>query len=118
MTTITRNILTVPKTKKTTNTRDSLWTRYIAYTDSKSNEGVVSFLKVILIIPCVFMVLSIMAMAEITPNYIWFVGVSMVLFFINVIAHIGETKSRFYIPLYHATLLLFILIPTIAYFVS
>lgn len=118
MTTITRSILIANKTKKETTTRESLWTKYIAYADSKSNEGVVSFLKVILIIPCVFMVLSIMAMAEITPNYIWFIGVSMVLFFVNVMAHIGNTKSRFYIPLYHATLLLFILIPTIAYFIN
>lgn len=117
MTTITRGMLTAPITKKTIKTRESLWTKYIAYADSKSKEGVVSFLKVILIIPCVFMVLSIMAMAEITPNYIWFIAVSMVLFFVNVMAHIGNTKSTFHIPLYHASLLLFILIPIIAYFI-
>lgn len=117
MATITGNILTASQTIKTTNTRESLWTKYIAYADSKSNEGIVSFLKVILIIPNVFMVLSTIAMAEITSNFEWFIGVTMVLFFANVIAHIGNTKSRFHIPLYHATLLLFILIPTIAYFV-
>jgi len=64
------------------------------------------------------MVFSIIAMAEITPNYVWFVGVTIMLFYANVIAHIAQTKSRFYIPLYHATIATMILIPLITFLIK
>lgn len=118
MATISTNAIKEIKTTKKVVVKKSLWTKYLEYADSKANEGVLWYLKVILAIPCVFMVFSIFAMAMITPNYVWFVGVCIMLFYANVIAHIGEAKSRFFIPLYHATILVMILIPTITYFLS
>ena len=118
MTTISANGIKEFKTTKKVVARKSLWTKYLEYADRKADEGILWYLNVIIAIPCIFMVLSIFAMASITPNYVWFVGVSVMLFFGNVMAHIGETKSRFFIPLYHATILLLILIPTITYFIT
>lgn len=118
MTTITRNVLTAKSNRQETKVRKALWTKYLDYAESKSNEGILWYLKVIIAIPCVFMVLSIMAMSMITPNFIWFIGVSMALFFANVIAHIGGATSRVFIPLYHATVLLFVAIPFITYLIN
>jgi len=115
MATITARTLKGITTTKNTVAKKSLWTKYLEYADSKANEGVLWYMKIILAIPCVFMVLSIFAMAMLTPNYVWFIGLSILLFYANVMAHIGGTKSRFYIPLYHATILTFILIPIITY---
>lgn len=118
MTTITTNGLREFQTAKKVRTKKSLWTTYLEYADSKANEGVLWYMKVILAIPCVFMVLSIFAMAMLTPNFVWFAGLSILLFYANVMAHIANAKSRFFIPLYHATILILILIPTITYFIK
>ncbi len=96
----------------------SLVKSYLANAEKQGNEKVVWFMKVIMVIPCVLMVPSIIFMSMITTSYIWFVGVTMALFFLNVIAHIGEIESKIYIPLYHATILLIILLPLITYIIT
>lgn len=115
MATITTNALKGFETTKKVVVRKSFWTKYLEYADSKADVGVLWYLKVILAIPCVFMVFSIFAMAMLTPNYVWFVGLTIMLFYANVMAHIANTKSRFFIPLYHATILILILTPAITY---
>jgi len=118
MATITTNAVKEFKTTKKVVAKKSLWTKYLEYADSKANESVLWYMKVILAIPCIFMVFSIFAMAMLTPNYVWFVGLCIMLFYGNIMAHIANTKSRFFIPLYHATILIMILIPTITYFIK
>ena len=118
MTSITKQLIRPIKTVKIPREKKSILTRYREYTARNNQERVLWYMKVILAIPCVFMVLSIIAMSMVTPNYVWFVGLNILLFFANVIAHVGQAKSTFYIPLYHATISLMILIPLIAYLLS
>ncbi len=93
--------------------RVNLRERYMAYAKRQEKMNIVWYLKVVIFIPCVIMVPSIFLMAMATDLYIWFVGLSILLFFTNVIAYIAETKSTFYVPLYHLTILIMILIPLI-----
>ncbi len=96
-----------------TNPLTSLLNSYKAYAERQVERSMLWYLQVIIVIPCVVMVISIFLMAMATDNYIWFVGLSMLLFFTNVIAFIAEAESTFYVPLYHATILILMLIPII-----
>jgi len=98
--------------------KPSFLDRYIALTERASKEAMVWYLKTIIAIPCVFMVLSIFAMAMITPNYIWFVALTILLFYANVIVHIAGAKSKVFVPLYHVSIAIMMIIPTITYFIS
>jgi len=120
MATITNNIFRKTKSQsvKKAHTKNVLLEKYLAYADSKEKEGVLSYMKVVILIPCVFMVFSIMAMAAITPNYVWFVGLSILLFYANIMAHIAGAKARIFIPIYHATIAIMILIPSITFLIS
>lgn len=109
---------TKAKSQVTKQVRPTLIGRYIAMTERAGEESIVWYLKTIIAIPCVFMVLSIFAMAMVTPNYIWFVAVSILLFYANVIVHIAGVKSTTFVPLYHATIAFMILVPAITYFIN
>ena len=101
---------------KTAN-KNALWEKYMAYAASKNSERIVWYMGVIIWMPCLFMVVSIIAMALLTPNYIWFVGLSMLLFFANVIVHIAEAESKIFVPLFHATLFVLTIVPIVTYFI-
>jgi len=109
-----RHSVTTPKAKLS----NPIWNRYMTFAEKQEKEKVVWYLKGIIIIPCAIMVPSIYIMAMLTTNYVWFIGLTMVLFFANVIAHIGETKSTFYVPLYHASIAIMILIPLIKFLLT
>ncbi len=93
----------------------SIWERYIAFTVEAEKKRVVWYLKILLIIPCGYMVLSIIAMASLTPNYLGFVGLCMLLFFANIMVHIAEVKGKVFVFLYYATILTMIAVPLITY---
>ncbi len=118
MSTINNSILKQKRTFRKVSFNFPLLSKYMDYAKAQDKENIYWYMKVIMAIPCVFMVLSIFAMAVMTPNYVWFVGLSIILFYINVIAHIAGTKSSFYVPLYHITVSLFFLIPLITYIIS
>jgi len=120
MTATTNNVFRNTETKsvKKEPTKNILLEKYLAYADSKSKDGILYYLKVVIFIPCVFMVFSIMAMASITPNYVWFVGLTILLFYVNMIAHIAGVKSRVFVPIYHATIFIMMAIPAITYLIS
>lgn len=120
MATITNNIFKTPtaKTIKKVPVKNALLKRYLAYADTKDKEGILPYMKVVILIPCVFMVFSIIAMAAITPNYVWFVGLTILLFYANIGAHIAGAKARVFIPIYHATITIMILVPLIAFLIS
>ncbi len=115
MSTISKSIFNQTSGLKRENFFHYLLNRYMTYAEQQQTQYLFWYMKVIVVIPCVYMVLSIFAMATLTVNYIWFVGLGMLLFFANVVAHIAGTKSTFYVPLYHFTTALFILIPIITY---
>jgi len=96
----------------------NLWDRYIAYVVSKEKDKIFWYMKVIIAFPCVYMVGSILAMSYATTNFVWFIGLAMLLFFSNVIVHIAELKSRIFIPIYHLSILLLIIIPLITFLIK
>jgi len=118
MTSISIKSGTQTKTKVKKQVKPTFIERYIAMTKRAEDESIVWYLKTIIAIPCVFMVLSIFAMAMITPNYIWFVAVAILLFYANVIVHIAGAKSTVFVPLYHASIAIMAAIPAITYLLS
>ncbi|MFK7980496.1 MAG: hypothetical protein AB8G86_10970 [Saprospiraceae bacterium] len=96
----------------------SLISRYIAYTEKQQAHSVYWYMLTIMIFTCGVMIPSIFVMGKITDNYVWFMSLSVLLFYANVMAHIGETKSTFFVPLYHLTTLFMIAVPVITYFMQ
>ena len=111
------------RTNKTSNVnskslRQKLSDWYYDYIARQQTQKVYWYMKVIIVIPCVYMVLSIMAMAQLVDTFEYYAGFTMLLFYANVCVHIVGSKSRVYIPLYYFSLLLMILIPAITYFIT
>ncbi len=75
-------------------------------------------MKVIMVFPCVIMVPMIFVMAMATPNYVWFVALTILLFYANVVAHIAGAKSTLYVPLYYVSMSIMILIPIFTYLIN
>ncbi len=98
--------------------QQSLIARYNNYVAQQEALKVYHYLVVIIIIPCVYMTTSIIAMAAMVDWFVYFIAFTMVLFFANVIVHIGEGKSKVFIPLFHITTFLFIAIPAITYLLT
>jgi len=90
-----------------------LKSKYLDYCESQKNLKVYWYMKVIIVLTCVFMVPSITLMAIATDYYVYYVGLTMILFYTNVVGHLIGLSSKFYIPLYHFTCILMILIPII-----
>ncbi len=91
---------------------------YWTYVDRQASHKVYWYMLVILAIPCVYMTLSILAMEQMIQHFEYFIGFSMLLFYTNVMVHVGGLKSRVYVPLFHLTTLLFVLIPLITYLIT
>lgn len=108
----------VKRASRKENSRNSLFDKYMSYVSSEKQEQVYWFLKAIIILPCVIMVPAIMAMHAAIENHVPFVGVCMVLFFLNVIVHIAEVKSKYYISIYHVSILIMILAPLFAFLIN
>jgi len=90
-----------------------LKTRYLDYCESQQKMKVYWYMKAIILLTCVYMVPSIIVMAMATDYFIYYVGLTMVLFFTNVLAHITDLNSTYYVPIYQGTCLLMILIPIV-----
>jgi len=94
-----------------------LLNKYLEYITLHSKEQIYWYMKVIIVIPCVVMVPTISVMQVCTPHFVWFIGLCMVFFFSNIIVHVAETTSRVYIPLYHLSITVMILIPLVTYII-
>jgi len=92
--------------------------RYVRFIKTQQRQSFLWYAKIVLVIPNVIMVPTIIAMSMAVDNYIWFVALAMLLFFANIIAHIADLSSRYFIPLYHFSIALMILIPLIAHLVK
>jgi len=111
------SIINVGKIIPARKERITLLSRYVAYAEKQESLKILWYMKVIMAIPCVFMVISIIAMSMLISSYVWFVGLTMVLFFTNVILHIAEVKSVIYVPVFHATIAIMTIIPIITSFI-
>ena len=96
----------------------SLYNRYLAYIESQQKESFYWYILSILVFPCVVMVPTIFVMEMVTTSYVWFISLSVLLFYSNMMAHIGGAKSTVFVPLYHATVTIMVLIPFITYLVG
>ncbi|GAA5225074.1 hypothetical protein GCM10025777_57050 [Membranihabitans marinus] len=85
------------------------------YVDGQPTDRVYWLVKAIIVIPCVYMTLSLLLMHIMAVPILWFVALSMILFFTNITLHVAGLKSRYYIIAFHATTLLFILIPLLTF---
>ena len=106
------------KNKLVEQSKFSIVDKYNTYVEAQEALKVYHYLVVIIAIPCVYMTISIIAMAQMVDWFVYFIAFSMILFFANVIAHIGEASSKVFIPLFHITTILFIVIPAITYFIT
>ena len=104
-------------TPRTGKARVSLLNSYWNYIDRQESQKVYWFLVAIIVIPCVYMTISIMAMHFILPHIELYIGATMIVFFGNVMVHIAECKSRVFMPLFHLTTAFFILAPCAAYLI-
>jgi len=90
-----------------------LKTRYLDYCESQQNMKIYWYMKAIILLTCVYMVPSISVMAIATDYYVYYAGLTMIFFYTNVLAHITGLSSKYYVPIYHGTTLLIILIPLV-----
>lgn len=113
--------ISIPKTNnlaKEKAKRISLIDRYIAYTAGEQKNSFYWYILSILVFPCVVMIPTIFVMEMVTTSYVWFISLSVLLFYSNMMAHIGGAKSTFFVPLYHVTVAIMMLIPFITYLIS
>lgn len=96
----------------------SLLQRYMAYAASEQKNSFYWYILSILVFPCVVMVPTIFVMEMVTASYVWFISLSVILFYSNMIAHIGGVKSTLFVPLYHLTVAIMVLIPFVTYLFS
>lgn len=96
----------------------NLLERYMTFAERAEKMRIVWYFKTLLVLTCVIMIPAVMLMAAATPNYLWFVGMSILLFYANVLLHVSGAKSKFFVPFYHATIAFMVLIPLITYFIS
>jgi len=113
-TSIAKRINTTAETTK----RIPLLSKYIAYAAAQEKHSFYWYLYSIMLFPCVVMIPTIFVYGLLTDHYVWFIGLSVLLFYANVIAHIGETKSTFYVPLFHLTTFIMVIIPLVTLLMS
>jgi len=117
MATITKNILN-KKTATKPRINFNLLSRYIAFAEREEKMRIVWYFKTLLILTCGIMIPTVIAMAAVTTNYLWFVGLSILLFYANMLLHVSGAKSRFFVPFYHTTIALMVLIPLVTYLIG
>ena len=98
--------------------KSNLFERYLSYVDSQENQYIFWFMTAILVIPCVLMTLSIIVMFLYSNVLEYYIGFAMILFFANVLVHLSGMKARVYLPVFHITAILMIMIPLITYLIS
>ena len=96
----------------------ALLEKYLLFAHLQANDKIYWYMKTIIVIPCVIMVPTILFMASSTDNYLWFIGLSMLLFVSNMIVHIAEMKSTIFVPVYHISISIMVLIPFITYLMN
>ncbi len=108
---------TTPTNTKNNGVIQKIKDKYFNYLDRQEGLEVLWFLRTVIIIPCVYMVISILAMSTLITNYEYYIGFTVLLFYANIVAHIAQVKSRYYVALFHLSSLLFILTPIITYLI-
>lgn len=83
---------------------------YKTFVATQESNRMVWFVYVILVLPCAIMVPAFCFLYLVGASNVWFAGFAVLLFFVNLILHVAETKSKIYVPVFHATVATIILI--------
>jgi len=92
--------------------------RYQRFAKQQESLKVYWYMKAIIVIPCCIMVPSIIVMHSLLPSIEWFIGLSMIIFFSNLLVHISEQKTSLTIAVYYASIAVLLIIPLITYLIS
>ena len=111
------NILVNSKVSSIRYEKKSIKDKYLAYCDAQMKQRVVWYLIPLISLSTVVMPIGIFAMSYFSA-YIFFVGLSVLLFFANIIVNIAEQHTRITISVYILTILFHFILPLIAYLIS
>ncbi len=98
------------KTTKLHNDKVSIVDRYLAFCDRQMKQRTLWYLIPLMALPAAVMPISIFAMSYF-GGYLPFVGVSMLLFFSNILVNIAGQNTRWTITLFLLTILFHLIIP-------
>ncbi len=119
MTTVTRNafdLTPAATTKVTINPFAKVLEHYLAYAEKQGKTRIIWYCKTLLVLPCAFMMPLALLMALLTPAFhTYYIGLLIMLLFTNVVIHVAQFSGRVFVPVYHATIAVMLLIPTITY---
>ncbi len=87
---------------------------YDAFCKEQEKQGILWFLIPLMSMPTVIMPLSIMAMSYF-PGYIAFIGISIVLFFTNIVLTVAEQSIKTKINFFLITIAYHLFIPLFAF---
>lgn len=88
---------------------------YDSYAEQQSKNRLLWYCMTLLVLPCAFMVPLEILMMHLTTLHIYYVGLLILLLFANVVAHVAQVSGRIFVPLYHATVVIMLVIPMVTY---
>ncbi|MGH1339224.1 MAG: hypothetical protein ACRBFS_24110 [Aureispira sp.] len=92
---------------------------YLNYAEKQNHNRLVWYAKTLLVLPCGFMVPLVIAMLHLTEHaHTFYIGLLILLLFTNVVAHVAQVSGRIFVPLYHATIAVMLIIPLVTYLLS
>lgn len=90
---------------------------YSHYAEQQSKNRLLWYCMTLLVLPCAFMVPLEILMMHLTTGHIFYVGLLILMLFANVVAHVAQVSGRIFVPLYHATVAIMLVIPLVTYLV-
>jgi hypothetical protein len=91
--------------------KKTLLEQYDIFCRRQEKQAVLWYMIPLMSLPAAVMPISIFAMSYL-PGFIPFIGVSILLFFGNIILNIADVKRKTIITFYFATVLIHILVPS------
>lgn len=90
--------------------------KYMNHADKQSQNRLVWYAKTLLVLPCGFMVPLVILMLHLTTSaHTLYIGLLILLLFMNVVAHVAQVSGRIFVPMYHVTIAIMLLIPFVTY---
>ena len=102
------------ETKVEKSERKIKYNRFDKYFETQKNQDMVWYIIPLMSIPAVFMPISIFAMSYFN-GYLFFIGLSILLFFTNIILTIAEVSTKIKIIFYLFTVLVLMVTPVIIF---
>ncbi|MCB0539602.1 MAG: hypothetical protein R3A50_04245 [Saprospiraceae bacterium] len=107
---IASNNVTIKQKKNQT----GIAARYTEFCKSQENQGILWYLIPLMSLPAAIMPISIFAMSYFS-GFIAFVGISILLFFTNIVLTIAEQPTKTKITFYLITVLFHVIVPLITF---